>query len=87
MEQLMQEMVRRMLARGLDELPENAKAALEKTRVDMVRLPDRIEITFANPGDDPDVERIKDVMLDSLLGPISQIVTLFGCRVNVEQSS
>jgi hypothetical protein len=82
----MQKMVRKMLAQNLDELPEEAKAALGKTQVDIVRRSDRVEIII-DSGGDADVEKVKDVMLDSLLAPISQIVTLFGCQANVEQSS
>ena len=84
--ELMQKMVRKMLARNLDELPEESKAALGKTQVDIVRRADRVEIIIDSRGD-ADVGKVKDVMLDSLLAPISQVVTLFGCRANVEQSS
>jgi hypothetical protein len=82
----MQNMVRKLLSQKIDELPEEAKAALGKTQVDVTRLPDQVVIAIDTKGD-PDVEKVKDVMLDSLLAPISQIVTLFGCQANVEQSS
>lgn len=82
----MQKMVRKMLTRELDRLPEDAKVALGKTQVDLVRHDDRIEVVI-DPRGDLDVEKVQNVMLDSLLGPISQIVTLFGCQVNVEQVS
>jgi hypothetical protein len=84
--ELMQKMARRMLSQKIDELPEEAKAALGKTQVDLVRHDDRIEVVI-DPRGDPDVEKVRNVMLDSLLGPISQIVTLFGCQANVEQAS
>ena len=82
----MQKMASKMLTQELDKLPEDAKAALGKTQVDLVRHDDRIEVVI-DPRGDPDVEKVQNVMLDSLLGPISQIVTLFGCQANVEQSS
>jgi hypothetical protein len=84
--ELAQKMARKMLTQELDKLPEDARAALEKTRVKLVRQADRIEVVIDTEGD-PDVEKVQNVMLDSLLGPISQIVTLFGCRVNVEPAS
>ena len=81
-----QNMARKMLTQELDKLPDDAKAALGRTQVDLVRHDDRIEIVI-DPRGDSGVEKVKDVMLDSLLAPISQIVTLFGCQANVEQSS
>ena len=80
---LMQQLAKKMLARELDNLSEDAKAALGKAQVDVVRQADSVEIMI-DPKGDPDVEKVKDVMLDSLLAPISQIVTLFGCQANVE---
>ena len=82
----MQNMVRKMLSQELDKLPEDAKAALGKTQVDVVRRADSVEVMI-DPKGDPDVAKVQNVILDSLLGPVSQIVTLFGCQVNVEQSS
>jgi len=82
----MQQQINKMLVQELDKLPPEAKAALEKTRVDVVRRTDSIEIVI-DPMGEPDVEKVKDIMLDNLLAPISRIVTLFGCQVNVEQSS
>ena len=80
---LMQQLAKKMFARELDKLSEDAKAALGKTQVDVVRQADSVEVMI-DPKGDPDVEKVKDVMLDSLLAPISQIVTLFGCQANVE---
>ena len=84
--ELMQQQVNKMLVRELGKLPPEAKAALEKTQVDVVRRTDSIEIVI-DPRGEPDVEKVKDIMLDNLLAPISQIITLFGCQANVEQSS
>ena len=80
----MLEMARTLLARELHKLPEDAKSALGKTQVDIVRHRDFIEISI-DSGGDPEVEEVRAVLLDSLSAPISQVVSLFGCRANVEQ--
>jgi len=85
--ELNQKWLRQMLQKAffqkLSELPPEAKTALEKTQVDLVRHPNRIEIVIDSRGD-PDVERIKDILLDSLLPPLTQVITFFGCQANVE---
>ena len=74
--------IKKMFAPQLDDLHPEAKEALEKTRVQVVRQPDRIEIVI-DSGGDPDVEEVKAMLLDGMLVPLSQIITFFGCRVDV----
>ncbi len=84
----MQKIIRNVLFHKLDELPEETKAVLEKTRVDVTRLPDQVVITIdIETNGNPEAEQIRDVILDSLLTPISQIVTILGCQANIEQLS
>ena len=83
---MMQKMVEKTLAQQLGGFPLEAKAALEKTRVGVVRKPDRIEIVI-NPEGDPGVEKVRDVFLDSLLPPLVRIITLFGCQASVETAA
>jgi hypothetical protein len=71
-----------MFARQLDGLTPEAKLALGKTRVNVVRQPDRIEIVI-DSGGDPDVEEVKSMLLDGMLVPLSQLITFFGCQVDV----
>ena len=71
-------MIKKMFAPQLDDLHPEAKEALEKTRVQVVRQPDRIEIVI-----DSDVEEVKSMLLDSMLVPLSQVITFFGCQVDV----
>jgi hypothetical protein len=78
----MRQQMQKMFCQKLAELPPEAKAALEKTRVQVVRQPDRIEIVI-DSGGDPDVEKVKSIFLDSMLVPLSQIITFFGCQVDV----
>ena len=75
-------MIKEMFAPQLVDLPPEAKEALEKTRVQVVRQPDRIEIVI-DSGGDPDVEGVKSMLLDGMLVPLSQIITFFGCQVDV----
>jgi len=82
----MQKMASKMVRKQLENLPPEAKEALEKTQVDVVRHPDRIVIAIDARGDEG-VEKVRTVMLDSLIAPISQVITLFGCQANIEQSS
>ena len=77
-----EKLIKKMLAPQLDDLPPEAKEALDKTRVEVVRQPDRIEIVI-DSGGDPDVEEVKAMLLDGMLVPLSQIITFFGCRVDV----
>ena len=74
--------IKKMFAPQLDDLHPEAKEALEKTRVQVVRQPDRIEIVI-DSGGDPDVEGVKAMLLDGMLVPLSQVITFFGCRVDV----
>lgn len=78
----MRQQMQRMFCQKLAELPPEAKAALEKTKVNVVRQPDRIEVVIDSSGD-PDVEKVKSVFLDSMLVPLSQIISFFGCQVDV----
>ncbi len=80
--EIVDKMIKKMFAPQLDDLPPEAKEALEKTRVQVARQPDRIEIVV-DSGGDPDVEGVQSVLLDSMLVPLSQIMTFFGCRVDV----
>ena len=75
-------MIKEMFAPQLVDLPPEAKEALEKTRVQVVRQPDRIEIVI-DSGGDHDVEGVKSILLDGMLVPLSQIITFFGCQVDV----
>ena len=77
-----EKLIKKMLAPQLDDLPPEAKEALDKTRVEVVRQPDRIEIVI-DSGGDPDVEGVKAILLDSMLVLLSQVITFFGCRVDV----
>ena len=77
-----EKLIKKMFAPQLDDLHPEAKEALEKTRVQVVRQPDRIEIVI-DSGGDPGVEGVKAMLLDSMLVPLSQIITFFGCRVDV----
>jgi len=81
-----QQMARQMVQEQLGHLPPEAREALEKTEVDVVRYPDRIVIAI-DAGDDRDVEKVRTVILDSLIEPISQAIQLFGCKLNIEQAS
>jgi len=83
---MMQKMVEKALAQQLGGLPPEAKAALEKTRVGVVRKPDRIEIVI-DSGGDPDVEKVKSIFLDSMLIPLARIITFFGCQASVETAA
>ena len=78
----MRQQMQRMFCQKLVELPPEAKATLAKTRVQVVRQPDRIEIVI-DSGGDPDVEKVKSIFLDSMLVPLSQIISFFGCQVDV----
>lgn len=84
--EMMRKMIKKALAQKLGELPPEAKAALKKTRVQVVRKPDRIEIVI-DDRDDPDVEKAGSVFLDSLLQPLAWIITMFGCQASVETAS
>jgi hypothetical protein len=66
------------------EIPPEAKAALDKTRVNLVKWSDRIEVIIDSQGD-PDVEKVKSVFLECLHPALSQIITLFGCQVEAEE--
>jgi len=77
-----EKLIKKMFAPQLDDPHPAAKEALEKMRVQVVRQPDRIEIIIDNGGDH-DVEGVKSVLLDSMLVPLSQIITFFGCQVDV----
>ena len=77
-----EKLIKKMFAPQLDNLHPEAKEALEKTRVQVVRQPDRIEIVI-DSGGDPDVEGVKAILLDSMLVLLSQVITFFGCRVDV----
>ena len=79
---ILDRLIKEIFARQLDDLPPEAKEALEKTWVRVVRQADRIEIVI-DSGGDPGVEGVKSALLDSLLVPLSQIITFFGCRVEV----
>ena len=83
---MMQKMVEKTLAQQLGELPPEAKAALGKTQVGVVRKPDRIEIVI-DSGGDPDVEKVKSIFLDSMLVPLARIITFFGCQASVETAA
>lgn len=76
----------KLIRKEMDNLPQEQKAALEKIRVTVVRHPGHIVVDI-DAGGDADAEKAKAVLLDSLVAPISQVVTLFGCKANVEQSS
>ena len=80
----MQKMARKMIQGQLENLPAEAREALAKTEVEVVRSPDRIVIAIDARGD-KDVEKVRAVMLDSLINPISQTVELFGCKPNIRQ--
>jgi len=77
------EQLRKMFMARLGELPQEAKAALVKTPVTIVRRPDCIEIYIDSRGD-ADVEKVKDLLLDGMITPMSQVVGFLGCRVEVK---
>ncbi len=83
---LIQQAMQKLFSRKLAELPPEAKAALAKTTVTVMRLPDRIEIV-ADGDEDPDVEKVKGILLDSMLPSLARIIAFFGCRVDVMPQS
>lgn len=80
-EEWMQDQLRKFVSSKMNELPQEAKAAVERTRVDVVRRPDRIEIAIETDSDS-DVEKVRDVFLDNLVKPLSWMIGLFGFKVN-----
>jgi len=82
----MQKMVRKVIAEEMDKMPAKAKAAMQRTQVDIVRHPDQIVIAIDAKGD-ADVEKVKTVMLDCLLTPISQTIELLGVKANVQSQT
>ncbi len=84
--ELMRKMMEKALVQKLGELPPEAKAALKKMRVNVMRKPDRIEIVI-DGRKDPDVEKARIVFLDSMLQPLDWIITMFGCQASVEATA
>lgn len=81
----MQKLAAKLIRQEMDKLEPEAKAAMERTQVDVIRQPDRLVITVATGGD-AEVEKVRAILLDSLLAPISQTITLFGLKANVQLS-
>jgi len=79
----MQKRALKMISRKMDRLPPEAKAAMERTEVNIVRYPDQVVIAIDAKGD-ADMERIKTILLYSILAPISQAITLLGVKTNVQ---
>jgi hypothetical protein len=74
--------LKKMFLAKMGDLPPEARLALEKTQVTITRRTDRIEIIIDGEGD-ADAEKVKDLLLDGMLGPLSQMVGFFGCQVEV----
>ena len=77
------EQLRKMFQKQMEGASPEQKAALERTRVTIVRRSDSIELAIDSQGD-ADVEKIKGVLLDSMLPTLSQVVGFFGCQVEVK---
>jgi hypothetical protein len=72
-----------LFAQEFAKLSPEGKEALKRTVVEIVRNPDRIQVVASNPTGDPEVEKVKDILLDNLINPLSQIVAAFQCQVKV----
>jgi hypothetical protein len=83
-EQWLRGQVGRLVAKEMGQLPEPAKAAMERTRVNVIRRPDRIEVAIEADGD-PDVEKVRDVFLGSLHEWLPPMIGLLGFRVNANE--
>ena len=82
--QQMQQMVWGMFAKQTESWPPELKAALSNIEVEIVRQPGQILIIAKNNPEmdgDPNVEKAKKLVLDSVMGPLPQVVGAFQCKV------
>lgn len=80
----MQQMVWGMFAKQAENWPPELKQALSSIEIDIVRQPGQILIVAKNSPEvdgDPNVEKAKKLVLDSLMGPLPQVVGAFQCKV------
>jgi len=84
--QQMQQMVWAAFAQETAKWPPNLKQALARFEVLLIRDPGQVRIVAKDSdgaGNDPDVEKARDVLLSKLVVPLSRIVKGFGCRTLV----
>lgn len=82
----MQQIVFGMFAQQREKWPLELKQAMSQFSVKVIQDPDRISIVCESDvgaEDNPNVEKAKKILLDSLMGPLPQIVGSFGCQTKV----
>lgn len=82
--QQIQQWVWGAFAKQTEQWPPELKAALSNIEVEIVRQPGQILIIAKNNplvDGDPNVEKAKKLVLDSVMGPLPQVVGAFQCKV------
>ena len=64
-------------------LPSEARQALVKIEIDLVRKPDRLLLVTKNNPGDPRIERAKQLLLDASLQALVRSIAVFGVKVCV----
>jgi hypothetical protein len=78
----LESLVSQFFAQEVAKLPPEAREALRNLSMEIVRLPDRV-IVKAKPGDNPASGKAAQVILDSVIQPLSRFCAAFGTKTEI----
>ena len=79
----MQSMVWKFFTSQVNQLPPEAKAALGSLVIQIAKFSDENRVVIQAKPSDPAGEKAAQVVLDSVIQPLSQICAAFGTKVEI----